>query len=45
MAALGIIGVGALAEFVLRGLRRAGDSRPVFLSPRNAARADRLAGE
>ena len=26
MAALGIIGVGALAEFVLRGLRRAGDA-------------------
>ncbi|HVJ44338.1 MAG TPA: NAD(P)-binding domain-containing protein [Dongiaceae bacterium] len=43
MAGLGIVGVGELAEFVLRGLRRAGDDRPVSLSPRNAARAARLA--
>ena len=40
---LGIIGVGELAEFVLRGLRRAGDHRPVHLSPRNATRASLLA--
>jgi pyrroline-5-carboxylate reductase len=43
MTGLGIIGVGELAEFVLRGLRRAGDNRPLFLSPRNAERAARLA--
>ena len=41
--ALGIIGVGELADFVLRGLRHAGDRRKVFLSPRNAARAAALA--
>jgi pyrroline-5-carboxylate reductase len=40
---LGIIGVGELADFVLRGLRRAGDKRPVYLSPRNAGHAAALA--
>jgi pyrroline-5-carboxylate reductase len=44
-ANLGIIGIGELAEFVLRGLRHAGDQRPVFLSPRNAERSARLAQE
>jgi pyrroline-5-carboxylate reductase len=44
-ANLGIIGIGELAEFILHGLRRAGDQRPVFLSPRNAERAARLAQE
>lgn len=43
MADLGIIGVGELATFVLLGLRRAGDQRKVFLSPRNAARSASLA--
>lgn len=42
-AHLGIIGVGELAEFILRGLRHAGDRRKVLLSPRNAARAASLA--
>jgi pyrroline-5-carboxylate reductase len=42
---LGIIGVGELAEFVLRGLRRSGDRRDVFLSPRSAARVAALAKE
>jgi pyrroline-5-carboxylate reductase len=45
MAGLGVIGVGELAEFVLRGLRRAGDERALFLSPRNAERASRLASD
>ena len=40
-AALGIIGVGGLAGFVVEGLRRAGDERAILLSPRGAA----VAGE
>lgn len=42
-AILGIIGVGGLADFVVQGLRRAGDRRKVLLSPRNAERAASLA--
>ena len=38
-AALGIIGVGGLAGFVVEGLRRAGDERAILLSPRGAAAA------
>jgi pyrroline-5-carboxylate reductase len=41
-AALGIIGVGRLAGFVVEGLRRAGDDRPILLSPRGAATAAEL---
>ena len=41
--ALGIIGVGGLAGFVVEGLRRAGDEREVLLSPRGAAHAAQLA--
>jgi pyrroline-5-carboxylate reductase len=40
--ALGIIGVGGLADFVVQGLRRAGDRRKILLSPRNAERAAML---
>ncbi len=40
---LGILGVGGLADFVVHGLRRAGDTRRILLSPRNAARAADLA--
>lgn len=40
---LGIVGVGRLAEFVIEGFRRAGDRRPILLSPRGAARAADLA--
>lgn len=41
-APLGVIGVGRLAHFVVTGLRRAGDRRPILLSPRNAAVAAAL---
>jgi pyrroline-5-carboxylate reductase len=41
---LGIIGVGGLAEFIIEGLRRAGDRRQILLSPRGVARASDLAG-
>jgi pyrroline-5-carboxylate reductase len=41
--ALGIIGVGGLAGFVVEGLRRAGDEREILLSPRSAAQAAHLA--
>ena len=40
---LGIIGVGHLASFVVKGLRRAGYGAPILLSPRNAAKAATLA--
>src|SRR5258706_9290231 len=42
-AALGIVGVGGLAGFVVEGLRRAGDERAILLSPRGAATAAELA--
>lgn len=41
--ALGIVGVGGLAEFVVEGYRHAGDSREILLSPRGAVRAADLA--
>src|SRR5215468_3676793 len=41
--ALGIIGVGGLAGFVVEGLRHAGDDRPILLSPRGARSAAALA--
>jgi pyrroline-5-carboxylate reductase len=42
---MGIIGVGGLADFVVQGLRRAGDRRGILLSPRNAERATALAAQ
>jgi pyrroline-5-carboxylate reductase len=41
--ALGIVGVGGLAEFVVEGFRHAGDRRRILLSPRGAERAADLA--
>ncbi len=40
---LGVIGTGHLAGFLVRGLRRAGYSAPIILSPRNTEHAARLA--
>lgn len=40
--ALGILGVGHLASYVVAGLRAAGDTRDVILSPRNALRSEHL---
>ena len=40
---LGFIGVGGLAGVLVEGFRRAGDRRPILLSPRNADQARRLA--
>jgi pyrroline-5-carboxylate reductase len=42
---VGIIGVGHMAGFLVSGLRRAGLAEDILLSPRNAARARRLADE
>ena len=39
---LGILGVGHLASYVVAGLRRAGNSHPILLSPRNAERSQTL---
>ncbi|SDP83395.1 NAD(P)-binding domain-containing protein [Desulforhopalus singaporensis] len=36
---LGILGVGHLASYVVAGLRKAGDQRPILLSPRNKKHA------
>lgn len=43
MDAIGIVGVGRLAGFLVEGLRRGGCGAPLLLSPRNAARAAELA--
>lgn len=40
---VGILGVGRLAEFLVAGLRRHEGGPDILLSPRNAARAERLA--
>jgi pyrroline-5-carboxylate reductase len=40
---LGVIGVGGLAGVLVEGFRRAGDRRPILLSPRNADQSRRLA--
>jgi pyrroline-5-carboxylate reductase len=40
---LGVIGVGHLARFLVSGLRRSGDARPIILSPRNAVTSADLA--
>jgi pyrroline-5-carboxylate reductase len=44
MDAIGIVGVGRLAGFLVEGLRHGGCEAPILLSPRNAARAAELAG-
>lgn len=41
---LGIIGVGHLADFLVRGMRKS-DARRIFLGPRNAQRTEQLARE
>ena len=43
MDAIGIIGVGKLAGFLVEGLRRGGCDAPILLSPRNTQRAAELA--
>ncbi|HKK02165.1 MAG TPA: NAD(P)-binding domain-containing protein [Desulfuromonadales bacterium] len=43
--AIGIIGTGHLASYTVAGLRKAGDSSDIFLSPRNATIARKLAGQ
>lgn len=45
MGTLGILGVGELTEKVVIGLRRSGFEDGILLSPRNAERAQALAGE
>ncbi|SDS22559.1 pyrroline-5-carboxylate reductase [Halopseudomonas litoralis] len=45
MKSIGVLGVGDLTEKVLRGLRRGGFSAPIYLSPRNALKAEALAKE
>lgn len=45
MTTLGIIGVGHLAEYTVRGLRRGGWDDPIVLGPRNPERAARLAAD
>ena len=40
---LGIIGTGTMAAAIVKGLRSAGDSSSIFLSPRNASTASGLA--
>ncbi len=43
MDAIGIVGVGRLAGFLVEGLRHGGWTAPILLSPRNALRAAELA--
>ncbi len=40
---LGILGVGHLASYTVQGLRHAGDTRDIMLSPRGAAQSAKLA--
>jgi len=42
---LGVIGVGHLAGYMVRGLRRQGRATPIVLSPRGAEQTARLAAE
>lgn len=42
---LGVLGVGHLASYFIAGLRRAGDKRSIFLSPRNPQRGQLLVNE
>lgn len=43
MLSLGILGVGHLARYTVKGLRNAGDQRTVILSPRGQSTAQQLA--
>ncbi|MCY1355166.1 Pyrroline-5-carboxylate reductase [compost metagenome] len=43
MKTVGVLGVGDLTEKVVRGLRRGGYSAPIYLSPRNLEKAEKLA--
>ena len=43
MQTIGFIGVGALADYTIRGVRRGGYTGPVLLSPRNREKAEQLA--
>ena len=42
---LGILGIGHLASYTIKGLRRSGDTRRIILNPRSAERAQKLAAE
>ena len=43
MQTIGFIGVGALADYTIRGVRRGGYTGPILLSPRNRDKAEQLA--
>jgi pyrroline-5-carboxylate reductase len=43
LGSLGILGAGRFATFLIEGLRRSGDMRPIVVSPRNAETAQMLA--
>lgn len=43
MQTIGFIGVGALADYTIRGVRRGGYPGPILLSPRNRDKAELLA--
>ncbi|BGE66952.1 TPA: NAD(P)-binding domain-containing protein [Pseudomonas aeruginosa] len=45
MKTVGVLGVGELTEKVVRGLRRGGYYGPIYLSPRNQEKAEKLAKE
>ena len=45
MSKIGIIGVGHLADYTVRGLRQGGWPHPIALSPRGQAVGERLAAE
>lgn len=45
MKKIGVLGVGDLTEKVVRGLRRGGYYGPIYLSPRNQEKAEKLAKE
>lgn len=42
---LGFVGTGTITAAIVRGLQRAGDDRPIVLSPRNAKLAAELAAD
>ncbi len=42
---IGFIGVGALAEYTIKGIRRGGFGGRILLSPRNQAMAQQLASD
>lgn len=45
MQNLGILGVGDLTDKIVRGLRRSGHNKSIFLSPRNDERSAQLASD